>query len=144
MNEVIYVDTNELKQYLLELSIDFFNLQSLIGVSTGSYCGGCQSSVGVDKDAIKKMCDLISRTVSALESMEVLLSEDNMSESKIHLMDIIKEIISAVQFFLITSPHILNSEYSITDVSCHCNNHKNISKLMMMLSKFDKIKKPEI
>lgn len=123
----------ELNKNLLEISVNFFNINKLSECLVfNEKCNGCQTIVITKQDAlIKKACRIVSEAVSVLKSVsETLLSSDCiLKEEKITLADKIRSLSCDIKVFLLTRSHILSSYHINRNTVCDCNNHKNISTL---------------
>ena len=123
----------ELSKNLLEISVDFFNINKLSEcLVSGEKCNGCHTLMIKEQDMlIKKACRIVSKAISVLTAVsQTLLSSDCiLKEEKITLADKIRILSCDIKIFLLTRSHILSS-YSINGSTvCDCNNHKNIMTL---------------
>ncbi len=123
----------ELKKILLEISVDFFNINKLSEcLVSDEKCSGCHSLVITKQDIlIKKACCIVSGAISVLISVsETLLSSDYIiKKEKIILASEIRSLAYNIKVFLFTRSHILSSHLAEKRVKCDCNNHNNIKAL---------------
>lgn len=123
----------ELNKNLLEISVNFFNINKLSECLVfNEKCNGCHTVVITKQDAlIKKTCRIVSKAVSVLASVsETLLSSGCIiKEEKTILADKIRSLSCDIKVFLLTRSHILSSYNINRSTVCDCNNHKNIKTL---------------
>lgn len=123
----------ELKKNLLEISIDFFNLNKLSEcLVSDEKCNGCHA-LAVTKQGIlmKETCCIVSEAVSVLTSVLETLSSSSciIGEEKIFLANGVRSLAYDIKVFLLTRSHIISSNLVGRRGICDCNHHKNIKNL---------------
>ncbi|KKR53328.1 MAG: hypothetical protein UT90_C0010G0001 [Parcubacteria group bacterium GW2011_GWA1_40_21] len=123
----------ELKINLLEISIDFFNINKLSEcIISDEKCDGCHVLAVTEQDMlIKKACCVVSKSIVVLGSIsETLLSSSCIAEEeRVFLANNVRNLAYDIKVFLFTRSHIISSrDISICPI-CDCNNHKNIKTL---------------
>lgn len=133
MKTYSFTGIQELNKNLLEISVNFFNINKLSEcLVLNEKCNGCQTVVITKQDMlIKEACRVVSEAVFVLRSVsETLLSSDCiLKEEKITLASEIRSLAYDIKVFLLTRSHILSSYNINGSTICDCNNHKNIKTL---------------
>lgn len=123
----------ELNKNLLEISVNFFNINKLSECLVfNEKCNGCHAPPVAKQDVlIKEACRIVSKAVSVLTlASETLLSSGCIiKEEKIILASKIRSLAYDIKVFLLTRSHILSSYRTNGSEICDCNNHKNIGYL---------------
>lgn len=124
----------ELKKNLLEISIDFFNINKLSECLVfGEKCSGCHPQASATEEMLaKRICCIVNESVFVLKSIsETLLSSGCViGEEKIFLASNVRNLAYDIKVFLVTRAHILSSNLADRRGICACNNHKNINALI--------------
>jgi len=126
----------ELKKNLLEISINFFNINELSECFVfNEKCNGCHTQAQADTTEemlTKKICCIISESIFVLGSVaETLLSSNCIiGEEKIFLANSVRSLACDIKVFLFARSHIISSRDADKWPICDCNNHKNINTLI--------------
>lgn len=126
---------NELDKNLLEISINFYNINKLAECHLFSEkCNGCHVPPVAKQDVlIKKACHIVSEIISVLKlSTETLLTSRSYffnEDEKSILAKKIRALTFDIKIFLLTHSHILSSYHINRSTFCDSNNHNNLSTL---------------
>ena len=123
----------ELEKNLLEISVDFFNINKLSEcLMLNEKCKGCHTLMITEKDMlIKQACCIVSKAISVLTavSQTLLSSGCIIKEEKIILAGKIRSLAYDIKIFLFTRSQVLSSYHIDGNTRCDCNNHNNIRTL---------------
>ena len=123
----------KLKKNLLEISVNFFNINKLLECLVfGGGCKGCHTLRVTEQDMlIKKACSIVSEAIPFLTavSQTLLSSSCILKEEKIILAGEIRSLAHDIKVFLSTRSQVLSFYHTDGNTMCDCNNHNNISTL---------------